>query len=123
MFLILVSAISALSALQTTSQLPLVENTTCTLPKDVRKIFEKFFKKHHFPTHWDCGLENLAIGEFDRAENATTSYPLSEAAKKYFTLTSKGINVKNALRRIPKLFLDDKYATNLDYQDEDSTKP
>ncbi|KJH53597.1 hypothetical protein DICVIV_00025 [Dictyocaulus viviparus] len=101
--------------------------------------------------HWDCGLENLAKSEFDRAANATTSYPLSEAAKTYFTLTSKGRNVRKALRRIPEIFLEDgqylnksnkfgcntqkrevqliacifepQYATNLDYQDEDSTKP
>ncbi|KJH53596.1 hypothetical protein DICVIV_00024 [Dictyocaulus viviparus] len=57
--------------------------------------------------NWDCGLENLAKGELDRAEKATKDFPLSDVAAQYYTLTSKGKNLRSALAKIPPLFLED----------------
>ncbi|KJH53599.1 hypothetical protein DICVIV_00027 [Dictyocaulus viviparus] len=82
-------------------------DTTCTLPAKDKQMFLDFFSKHKFPTNWDCGLENLAKGEFDRAEKATKNFPLSDVAAQYYTLTSKGKDLKSALEKIPPLFLED----------------
>ncbi|KJH53598.1 hypothetical protein DICVIV_00026 [Dictyocaulus viviparus] len=90
MNLILISIVLTLSVLLDSAPLPLVKDTKCTLPANVKKIFLEFLKKHKFPTNWDCGLENLAKGELDRAEKATKDFPLSDVAAKYYTLTSKG---------------------------------
>ncbi|KJH53600.1 hypothetical protein DICVIV_00028 [Dictyocaulus viviparus] len=49
----------------------------------------------------------LAKGELDRAEKATKDFPLSDVAAKYYTLTSKGKNLRSALAKIPPLFLED----------------
>ncbi|KJH53595.1 hypothetical protein DICVIV_00023 [Dictyocaulus viviparus] len=104
---IFVFLVLALNVLLDAAPLPLVTNTKCSLSPRVKKIFKDFLRKHNFPTNWDCGLENLAKGELDRAESATTNFPLTEAASKYYTLTSKGMNIREALDRIPSLFLED----------------
>ncbi|KJH53576.1 hypothetical protein DICVIV_00004 [Dictyocaulus viviparus] len=97
----------ALNVLLDAAPLPFVTDTTCTLPAKDKQMFLDFFSKHKFPTNWDCGLENLAKGELDRAEKATKNFPLSDVAAQYYTLTSKGKDLKSALAKIPPLFLED----------------
>uniref|UniRef100_A0A0K0D2B2 SCP domain-containing protein n=1 Tax=Angiostrongylus cantonensis TaxID=6313 RepID=A0A0K0D2B2_ANGCA len=112
MYKTLALVISVICVQSIAAKLPFVKDETCSLKTKFKQMFEEFHRQHNFSVVWDCGLENLAKTEFDRAQAATQRFPLTGNEEYYLILTSKGKNLRQALKKAEYMEPDTKYGCN-----------